>query len=88
MPKRNPATGTVRTVIRTGADADALMERIRASARRAHDWVAAQSGDPLDMLRRMKFEQVGFHPVEDRMLNLVEQINQTWTFAVAIAAAR
>jgi hypothetical protein len=88
MLKRNLPTGTIGTVIRTGADADALMERIRASARRAHDWVAAQSGDPLDMLRRMKFEQVGFHPVEDRMLNLVEQINQTWTFAVAIAAAR
>jgi hypothetical protein len=31
---------------------------------------------------------VGFHPVEDRPLNLVEQINQTWTFAVALAAAR
>jgi hypothetical protein len=33
----------------------------------------------------MKFEQVGFHPLEDRPLNIIEQINQTWTFAVAIA---
>lgn len=40
------------------------------------------------MLRRMKFEAIGFHPIEDRPLNLVEQINQTWTYAVAIAAAR
>jgi hypothetical protein len=36
----------------------------------------------------MKFEQIGFHPVEDRSLNLVEQINQTWTFVVALLATR
>lgn len=36
----------------------------------------------------MKFDTIGFHPLEDRPLNLVEQINQTWTFAVALAAAR
>ncbi|MDX8494638.1 hypothetical protein RFN29_23995 [Mesorhizobium sp. VK22B] len=34
----------------------------------------------------MKFEPVGFHPLEDRALNIIEQINQTWAFAVAIAA--
>jgi hypothetical protein len=48
----------------------------------------AQNGVPLDMLRRMKFEPIGFGPIENRPLNLVEQINQTWTCAVAIAAAR
>lgn len=36
----------------------------------------------------MKFEQVGFHPLEDRPLNIIEPINQTWTFVVAIAAVR
>jgi hypothetical protein len=40
------------------------------------------------MLKSMKFETVGRHPVEDRPLNIVEQINQTWTYAVAAAAAR
>ena len=64
------------------------MALIQGSAARVHDWVAAQTGDPLDMLRRIKFEPVGRHPVEDRPLNLVEQINQTWTYAVAAAAAR
>jgi hypothetical protein len=58
------------------------------SQARAQMWIAAQSGDQLDMLRRMKFEPIGFHPLEDRPPNLIEQINQTWTFAVAIAAAR
>ena len=76
------------TTIRSVADAERLMDQIRASAVRVHDWIAAQTGDPLDMLRRMKFDPVGFHPVEGRPLNLVEQINQTWTYAVAVAAAR
>jgi len=29
-----------------------------------HAWIAAQTGDPLDLLRRMKFEAIGFHPIE------------------------
>lgn len=74
--------------IQTNDDADRLLDTIRASAQRAHDWIAAQSGDPLDMLKQMKFQPVGFHPVEDRALNVVEQINQTWTFFVAATAAK
>ncbi|MBM3546941.1 MAG: hypothetical protein FJX54_08305 [Alphaproteobacteria bacterium] len=64
------------------------MDKVRLSAQRVHAWIAEQSGDPLDMLKRMKFEPVGYHPVEGYALNVIEQINQTWTFAVAIAAAR
>lgn len=76
------------TTVRSTEDADQLMDRIRGSAARVQGWIAAQTGDPLDMLRRMKFDPVGFHPIEDRPLNLVEQINQTWTYAVAVAATR
>lgn len=75
-------------IVRTAEEADRLMSDVRSAAARVRQWVAAQSGDPLEMLRRMKFESIGFHPIEDRPLNLVEQINQTWTYAVAIAAAR
>jgi hypothetical protein len=74
--------------VRTIADVEHHMAKLRASALRVRDWVAMQSGDPLDLLRNMKFDPVGFHPIEDRPLNFVEQINQTWTFAVALAAAR
>jgi hypothetical protein len=74
--------------VTTPAEAEALMELVRHSARKVHDWIAAQVGDPLDMLERMKFEPVGFHPIEGYPLNIVEQINQTWTYAVAIAAAK
>lgn len=75
-------------LVESVADADRLLGQIRQSAKKAHDWIAAQTGDPLDMLKAMKFDPVGFHPIEDRALNFVEQINQTWTFAVAAAAAK
>lgn len=75
-------------VVHTTADADRLMNLVRASAARAQRQIAALTGDPLDMLRRMKFDQLGYHPIEDRPLNLVEQINQTWSMAVAIEAAK
>lgn len=79
---------TVDVVIRTVSEADQLMAVVRASAARTQEWIAAQSGDPLELLRRMKFDPVGFHPIENRPLNLIEQINQTWTFAVAVTATR
>ncbi|TXL72706.1 hypothetical protein FHP25_24460 [Vineibacter terrae] len=69
-------------IIRSVEEADALMLLVRASAARARDWMSTQTEDPLEMLRRIKFEPVGFHPIEDRPLNFIEQINQTWTFAV------
>jgi hypothetical protein len=75
-------------VVRSTDDAARLMGLVRASAARAQAQVASLSGDPLGMLRRMKFDQIGYHPIEDRPLNLVEQINQTWSMAVAIEAAK
>ena len=79
-----PGLLTVHTV----ADADLWMDKVRIAAASVRNWMAAQTGDPLDMLRRMKFEPVGFHPILGHALNIVEQINQTWTFCVALAAAR
>ncbi|MER8734103.1 hypothetical protein NKH28_30570 [Mesorhizobium sp. M1227] len=75
-------------IVRNAREADDLMAIVRTSARRAQEWMSAQSDDPLALLRRMKFDQVGFHPLEGRPLNLIEQVNQTRTFAVAITAAR
>jgi hypothetical protein len=63
------------------------MERLRESAAAVQCWIAGERGDPFNLLRKMKFEQIGRHPVEDRSLNLFEQVNQTWTYAVALAAA-
>lgn len=75
-------------VVRSQADVERHLDLIRASAARAQEWVVAHRGDPLDLLRQLKFHEVGFHPIEDRQLNFMEQLNQTWTYAVALEAAR
>lgn len=86
MPEEIEVPGLL--IVRSVADADLLMDRVRTAAASVRSWMARQTGDPLDMLRRMKFEPVGFHPVGGHALNIVEQINQTWTYCVALAAAR
>jgi hypothetical protein len=77
---RNTGRGML---IRTIEDIDRNLALIGAAAAKVRAWFAAHNGEPLDLLRQMKFDPVGFHPIEDRELNLVEQINQTWTYAVA-----
>ena len=44
------------------------------------------SSDGLGVLRALKFEPFGRHPLEPRDLNLIEQINQTWTYLVSFRA--
>lgn len=73
--------------VRSADDVRRHLDAIRQSATRAQAWIASQSGDPLALLRHMKFDPVGYHPVEDRALNLIEQVNQTWTYAVALSAS-
>lgn len=75
-------------LVRSVDDADVLMQRVVSSAGRAVEWVLSHDGQPLDLLRRIKFDTVGFHPVDGHALNLIEQVNQTWTYVAAIAAVR
>ena len=69
-------------------DVERHLDLVRLAARKTRDWITGHRGDPLDLLRDLKFEQVGFHPVEGRPLNVIEQINQTWTYTVALLAVR
>lgn len=75
-------------LVRSVEDIDNHLNRVRRSAAEARAWLTSQTGDPMDFLRRMKFDPVGSHPIEGHPLNMVEQINQTWTYVVALAAAR
>jgi hypothetical protein len=75
-------------VVRTQGDIDSYLGRVRQAAFHVRAWMSEQVGEPLDTLRRMKFDAVGYHPIDGHALNLVEQINQTWTYLVALAAAR
>ncbi len=42
----------------------------------------------MSVLAGMKFQRIGRHPVHGHALNAIEQINQTWTYVVALEAAR
>ena len=74
-------------VCNTG-DIDRYMDRVRDAASRIQKWMATQDGDALNLLWRIKFETSGLHPIFGHPLNIIEQINQTWTFIVALCAAR
>ena len=43
---------------------------------------------PLGVLRRLKFESVGRDPLSDRPLNLIEQVNQTFTYLATFEAVK
>jgi hypothetical protein len=45
---RQPGTAIVRTL----ADIEELMAQVEAAAKRAHEWIVAQTGTPLDLLAR------------------------------------
>ena len=74
--------------IHTLEDIEKNLEKVREAARLAHEWIAKQSDNPMDFLRSVKFEKKGFHPITHHPLNLIEQINQTWTYAVALRASQ
>lgn len=66
--------------VKTSADVDRYLGRIIASTRRAQERIAALDINSLELFRLMKFGSVGFHPIDEREINLVEQINQTWSY--------
>jgi hypothetical protein len=73
--------------IQTPADADRYLDMIQSAAVQAAEHLATFDGRPLDLLREMKFAPTGVHPVEARPVNFIEQVNQTWTYIVALRAA-
>lgn len=70
---------------------NALETEVREAAdasQRALEHLVRESPDGLSLLQQLKFHPVGRHPVERRELNLVEQLNQTFTTLVSLRAAR
>jgi hypothetical protein len=67
------------------AEVAEYLSRIDNSTSKAIGEIASISA-PRELFRKLKFDKVGFHPVEGHPLNLVEQINQTFTYLVALKA--
>lgn len=75
------------------ADAIEQLEReVRATAAPTataiSSLVARAPDEAFAFLHTLRFTPVGRHPLEDRSLNLVEQLNQTFTILVTLQAAR
>jgi hypothetical protein len=75
-------------MVRDAAQANDLAQQVRASATKLQAWIASFSGDGIGLLRALKFDQVGFHPLDCHALNAIEQVNQIWTYLAALSAVR
>ena len=76
--------GTI--LIESAEQAAQLRAQVAASAARLQAWFAGFRGDGLELLRAVKFDPVGIHLLDGHALNAIEQVNQTWTYLVALAA--
>jgi hypothetical protein len=75
-----------RPIIRSISDAEAMHARLLDSAARTAGWLRAFSGDPMALLKALRFETVGHDPLTGEALNVVEQLNQTFTILVTLRA--
>src|SRR5271157_2114851 len=77
--------------IKSVEDVEQFLSRVRAAADETLARLrrfTAHDGDGIALLRRLKFETIGRHPLDDRDLNLIEQVNQTWTMIVSLRATK
>jgi len=75
-------------LVRDAAQADELAGQVRAPATDLQSWTASFVGDGIGLLRALKFDQVGFHPLDGHALNVIERVNQIWTYLAALSAVR
>ena len=69
-------------------DLEPLQVKVRDAARRTIETLNMYGPDPLDILHTLKFDARGYHPLQGHQLNLVEQLNQTFTVLASLAAAK
>jgi hypothetical protein len=75
-----------RPIIHTVAEAEAMHAQLVDSAARTAKWLADHAGEPMALLRSLRFETVGHDPLTGGPLNVVEQLNQTFTILVTLRA--
>lgn len=89
---KSPDTSCMKQpIIDSEERADECIRAIETSARQCLTRVCefGASKDALSALWQMKVEPVGFDPLStDRPLNLIEQLNQTFTYIASLRAAK
>lgn len=75
-------------VVRSPKELDQYRDRILENVEQAVQRLVNEDATYFKKFFQMKFEQVGFHPVADKPLNFIEQLNQTFTYLAAVDGAR
>ena len=65
-----------------------LQKDVRDAARLARQNLKALHADPMEALYKLKFEPFGYDPLKGHQLNLIEQLNQSFTVMASLAAAQ
>jgi hypothetical protein len=81
-----PTPDLRRRIIRSVSEAAALHAIVLNSAERTAVWLRGFKGSPLDLLTALRFQMVGHDPISGKALNMIEQINQTFTILVSLRA--
>ncbi len=77
-----------RPIIRTVADAETMHSQLTESAAHTSAWLRNFEGEPMALLKALRFEMVGHNPLTGEPLNMVEQLNQTFTILVTLSATK
>jgi hypothetical protein len=75
-----------RPIIRSIDDAEEIRAGILSGAARSAEWLRGFVGEPIELLRALRYHTVGTDPLTGDPLNFVEQINQTFTILVSLRA--
>lgn len=82
----SPALDLRRAAIRTVHDAEALHAQVLSAAERTAAWLRDFTGSALELLTALRFQTVGYDPLTGEPLNVIEQLNQTFTILVSLRA--
>src|SRR5437762_709835 len=75
-----------RSVIRSVQDVEALRAQVLDGAERTATWLRKFSGGAMELLTSLRFQTVGHDPLTGESLNVIEQLNQTFTILVSLKA--
>lgn len=74
--------------IRSNEDLEIAKAEILKNCDLAIDSVRKSEKSNLELMEALKFAEIGFHPLSSKPVNLIEQINQTFTYLACLSAVR
>jgi hypothetical protein len=75
-------------VVQNLSELEVYERKIDDAARRSIESLFQSTERGVRLLERIKYERIGWHPLEVRRLNLIEQVNQTFTYLTSLRAVR